>query len=145
MLYQPDSHQTLKGPAWDPDLARAAIVRLLTSTLDAYSPIDYWPLAGEAEVGENWQGQPPTSIYGSVIVLIHDSSASLHAWEPWIEEIGGDYRVVTLDLPGHGLTGGVPDNVYSSAAQLNTVAAVVAHLGIDQFVLGGNSMGGGVT
>jgi pimeloyl-ACP methyl ester carboxylesterase len=82
---------------------------------------------------------------GSVIVLIHGSNASLHAWEPWIEEIGGDYRVVTLDLPGHGLTGGVPDNDYSSAAQLNTVAAVVAHLGIDQFVLGGNSMGGGVT
>ena len=82
---------------------------------------------------------------GSVIVLIHGSNASLHAWEPWIREIGSDYRVVTMDLPGHGLTGGVPDNDYSSAAQLNTVSAVVTHLGIDLFVLGGNSMGGGVT
>lgn len=82
---------------------------------------------------------------GSVIVLIHGSNASLHAWEPWIREIGNDYRVVTMDLPGHGLTGGVPDNDYSSAAQLNTVSAVVSHLGIDRFVLGGNSMGGGVT
>jgi pimeloyl-ACP methyl ester carboxylesterase len=82
---------------------------------------------------------------GSVLVLVHGSNASLHTWEPWIRELGAGYRIVTMDLPGHGLTGGVPDNDYSSAAQLNTVSAVVTHLGIDQFVLGGNSMGGGVT
>jgi pimeloyl-ACP methyl ester carboxylesterase len=82
---------------------------------------------------------------GSVVVLVHGSNASLHTWEPWIRELGAGYRIVTMDLPGHGLTGGVPDNDYSSAAQLNTVSAVVTHLGIDQFVLGGNSMGGGVT
>lgn len=82
---------------------------------------------------------------GPVIVLIHGSNASLHTWEPWLREFGSSYRVVTLDLPGHGLTGGVPDTDYSSAAQINTVAAIVDHLGLDKFVLGGNSMGGGVT
>lgn len=70
MLYQPDRHQPLTGPTWDPELARTTIVRLLTSTLDAYSPIDRWPLPIAAEVGENWQGQPPTSIYlGAMGVL----------------------------------------------------------------------------
>ncbi len=38
------------------------------------------------------------------LVLIHGFSASLHAWEPWVERLSKDYRVVTLDLPGHGLT-----------------------------------------
>lgn len=82
---------------------------------------------------------------GPVIVLVHGSNASLHTWEPWLAEFASTYRVVTLDLPGHGLTGGVPDGDYSSAGQLKTVAAIVDHLGLDQFVLGGNSMGGGVT
>ncbi|MFT4677031.1 MAG: pimeloyl-ACP methyl ester carboxylesterase [Patiriisocius sp.] len=82
---------------------------------------------------------------GPVMVLIHGSNASLHTWQPWLTEFESSYRVVTLDLPGHGLTGGVPDGDYSSAGQLNTVAAVVDHLGLERFVLGGNSMGGGVT
>lgn len=82
---------------------------------------------------------------GDPVVLVHGSNASLHTWEPWVGELGDTYRIITMDLPGHGLTGGVPDQDYSSAAQLATVAAVVDHLEVDTFVLGGNSMGGGVT
>jgi pimeloyl-ACP methyl ester carboxylesterase len=80
-----------------------------------------------------------------VIVLVHGSNASLHTWEPWVDRLSPYYRVVTLDLPAHGLTGATPDHDYSSQAQINTVHAIVTHLGIDAFVLGGNSMGGGVT
>ncbi len=82
---------------------------------------------------------------GSPVVLIHGSNASLHTWEPWVATLGQKYRMVTLDLPGHGLTGKVPDRDYSPASQVAVVDAVVNHLGIDRFVLGGNSMGGGVT
>lgn len=80
-----------------------------------------------------------------VIVLVHGSNASLHTWEPWVDHLSPYYRIVTLDLPAHGLTGATPDRDYSSQAQINTVHAIVSHLGIDAFVLGGNSMGGGVT
>src|SRR5688572_11006361 len=38
------------------------------------------------------------------IILIHGFSASLHAWEPWRDRLADRYRIVTLDLPGHGLT-----------------------------------------
>jgi pimeloyl-ACP methyl ester carboxylesterase len=82
---------------------------------------------------------------GPPIVLVHGSNASLHTWEPWVQAIGDDYRVVTMDLPAHGLTGATPDKDYSTRAQLKTVDALVEHLGIDRFTLGGNSMGGGVT
>ncbi len=82
---------------------------------------------------------------GLPVVLIHGSNASLHTWEPWVEILGQQYRIITLDLPAHGLTGKVPDRDYSSANQVAVVDAVVAHLGVDRFVLGGNSMGGGVT
>ena len=76
--------------------------------------------------------------------LVHGSNASLHTWEPWVEILGESYRIITMDLPAHGLTGAVPDKRYDSPAQLRTVDAVVRHLGLDKFTLGGNSMGGGV-
>ena len=41
---------------------------------------------------------------GPTLLLIHGFSASLHTWEPWVQRLGDEYRVITLDLPGHGLT-----------------------------------------
>ncbi|MEM9620243.1 MAG: alpha/beta fold hydrolase, partial [Pseudomonadota bacterium] len=79
------------------------------------------------------------------IVLLHGSNASLHTWEPWVERLGDRYRIVTIDLPGHGLTGAVPDQQYTTAAFMATVTSVTQHLRLPPFVLGGNSMGGGVT
>ncbi|MDZ7670358.1 MAG: alpha/beta hydrolase [Gammaproteobacteria bacterium] len=96
--------------------------------------------ASGARVHFRDQGQPG----GVPLVLVHGANASLHTWEPWVRELGDTYRVVTMDLPGHGLTGQVPDGDYSRSAQMETVQAVLDHLAVERFVLGGNSMGGGV-
>ncbi|MEM7218379.1 MAG: alpha/beta hydrolase [Pseudomonadota bacterium] len=82
---------------------------------------------------------------GLPVVLIHGSSASLHTWEPWVAILGADYRLITLDLPAHGLTGRVAGDDYSTAAYIGAIDTVLGELGIERFVLGGNSMGGGVT
>ncbi len=79
-----------------------------------------------------------------VLMLLHGSNASLHTWEPWVKELAGDFRVITLDLPGHGLTGAVPGDNYSQKAMAGFVLEVAAALGLEHFALGGNSMGGGV-
>jgi pimeloyl-ACP methyl ester carboxylesterase len=79
------------------------------------------------------------------IILIHGANASLHTWEPMVERLGETYRVVTLDLPGHGLTGATPDTDYSAQGMMDAVDVVAAKLGLDDFVLGGNSMGGWVS
>ncbi|UZK70689.1 alpha/beta hydrolase [Sphingomonas sp. S1-29] len=78
------------------------------------------------------------------LLLIHGSNASLHTWEPWAERLGRRYRIVRLDLPGHGLTGEDPTHDYSTARQVEIVDRLVRALGIDRFAIGGNSMGGGV-
>ncbi|UNU41887.1 alpha/beta hydrolase [Sphingopyxis sp. YF1] len=78
------------------------------------------------------------------LILLHGSNASLHTWEPLVKRLGGEYRIVTLDLPGHGLTGGTPDKDYSADGMMAAVDVVAAKLGLDHFVLGGNSMGGWV-
>ena len=86
------------------------------------------------------QGNPR----GPVLVLVHGFSASLHTWEPWIQQLGGHYRIITLDLPGHGLTRAPKDYKASTAACVDVVADTTADLGVTSFVLAGNSMGGGV-
>ena len=82
---------------------------------------------------------------GAAVVLIHGAMASLHTWEPWVTILGQQYRVITLDLPAHGLTGQVPEHAYGADAFTETIHAVVNELGVERFVLGGNSMGGGAT
>lgn len=78
------------------------------------------------------------------IILIHGSNASLHTWEPLVKRLGATWRIVTLDLPGHGLTGATPDTDYSAEGMMDAVDVVAAKLGLDHFILGGNSMGGWV-
>jgi pimeloyl-ACP methyl ester carboxylesterase len=79
-----------------------------------------------------------------VLVLLHGSNASLFTWEPWSKSLSDHYRVVSLDLPGHGLTGAVPNHDYSGEGMVKFVVEVADKLGLQTFALGGNSMGGGV-
>lgn len=86
------------------------------------------------------QGNPA----GVPIVLIHGTAASLHTWEPMVERLGGKYRIITYTQPGHGLTGPNPEDDYSFAGMAEALDLVTDELGLEHFVLGGNSMGGWV-
>lgn len=82
---------------------------------------------------------------GTPLILLHGSSASLHTWAPLVERLGADYRIISYTQPGHGLTGPHPRDDYSFAGMAEALDLVVEELGVDQFVLGGNSMGGWVS
>ena len=86
------------------------------------------------------QGNPA----GPPIVLVHGFSASLHAWEPWVARLGDQYRVITLDLPGHGLTRTPPGFAASITGYSDIVDTLATALKTGPYVVGGNSMGGGV-
>ncbi len=76
------------------------------------------------------------------LFLVHGSNASLHTWETWVDELSRDYRLISIDLPGHGLTGAVADADYSIKAMADTIKQLADYLQIDTFALAGNSMGG---
>ncbi|MXP09033.1 alpha/beta fold hydrolase [Pseudoblastomonas halimionae] len=76
------------------------------------------------------------------IVLLHGSNADLHTWQPWVEALRERYRVIRFDQRGHGLTGPGTGDIYALEAFVGDVDAVADALGLDRFVLGGNSMGG---
>jgi pimeloyl-ACP methyl ester carboxylesterase len=87
---------------------------------------------------------------GPVIVLIHGFSASLQTWEPWVQRLAtgsdriNDYRVITIDLPGHGLTRAPAGYQANMENYRDLLAAFVASQHLTSFALGGNSMGGNV-
>jgi pimeloyl-ACP methyl ester carboxylesterase len=76
------------------------------------------------------------------LVLIHGSNASLYTWEPWVKRLSDKFRVITLDLPGHGLTGAVPNRDYTQEGMVKFIDQVARTLGLHRFAIGGNSMGG---
>ena len=78
------------------------------------------------------------------IVLIHGTSASLHTWDGWVAALSPHRRVVRMDLPGFGLTGPAPDGDYSMARYTGFMRDLLDLLNIDQAVLAGNSLGGGI-
>lgn len=76
------------------------------------------------------------------IVLLHGTAASLHTWEGWTKSLSATRRVITLDLPGFGLTGPSPLGDYSDDAYDSFLLSFFGELQIGRMVLGGNSMGG---
>lgn len=76
------------------------------------------------------------------IVLIHGTGASLHTFEGWAEELKEKHRVISMDLPGYGLTGPFPDRDYSIDNYVRFMDSFLSSLEIDKCILGGNSLGG---
>jgi pimeloyl-ACP methyl ester carboxylesterase len=78
----------------------------------------------------------------AAIVLVHGFSASLHTWDAWKTDLEMDYRVITLDLPGHGLSRAEDPAEAKISRFVSVVHEVTQDLGVDRFTLAGNSMGG---
>lgn len=78
------------------------------------------------------------------VMLLHGFSGSLFAFEPWSLALSDRFHVVSIDLPGSGLTGAVAGGDYTQGAMTEFVKDVADKLGLKSFALAGNSMGGGV-
>ncbi|MDP1821710.1 MAG: alpha/beta hydrolase [Archangium sp.] len=76
------------------------------------------------------------------LVLLHGTSASLHTWQGWVSRLEQHHRVITLDLPGFGLTGPFPDGDARLERTLHLLAALLGKLQVSRCVLAGNSYGG---
>ncbi|MGQ0532055.1 MAG: alpha/beta fold hydrolase [Caulobacteraceae bacterium] len=82
---------------------------------------------------------------GPPLLLIHGFSASLHTWEPWVQRLGDDFRIISIDLPGHGLTRAPAGYQASIEAFRDAVHEFVTQQQLEHFAVAGSSMGGNVT
>ncbi len=76
-----------------------------------------------------------------VVVLLHGYLESLFVWEEFIPHIYKELRVITLDLPGHGISE-VKGEVHTMEFLADTVKGALDALGIERCTVVGHSMGG---
>jgi pimeloyl-ACP methyl ester carboxylesterase len=117
---------------WTPDKPRA--------TLEATylrSAADYLDLPGQRiHLRDTGPRDKPA------VIMLHGFASSLHTWEPWAQSLSATHRVITLDLPGSGLSTPDPTGDYSDPRSIETLAAILDQLNLKQVSLIGHSMGG---
>ena len=82
---------------------------------------------------------------GRPIVLIHGNSSSSRVWSKQLEgSLGRKYRLIAIDLPGHGDSAPAPDpeKDYSAAGYSACIAAIARQLDLKNAVFVGWSLGG---
>lgn len=84
------------------------------------------------------QGNPD----GPVVLMLHGEGSSLHEWEAWVPLLEDRYRLISLDLPGHGLTGRTTYGLYDRLNVTNFVLRFARDLGISSYTLVGRDFGG---
>lgn len=75
------------------------------------------------------------------VVLLHGYLESMLVWDEFVPLLSDKLRVVTLDLPGHGIST-IRGEVHTMEYLAECVANTMQALGIDRYSVVGHSMGG---
>ncbi|MCE3258883.1 MAG: alpha/beta hydrolase [Bacteroidetes bacterium] len=78
---------------------------------------------------------------GKAVVLLHGYLGSHEIWNSTIEDLSRSYRVIAIDLPGHGGTACF-GYAHSMELMAKCVKAVMDQLKLKKYVIIGHSMGG---
>ena len=81
---------------------------------------------------------------GKVIVLLHGFTEDLHMWDRFASKLAKKFRVICIDLPGHGASECIAP-VHSMDLQAEIVRSVLKERKVGKCVMIGHSMGGYVT
>ncbi|HOY31746.1 MAG TPA: alpha/beta hydrolase [Bacteroidales bacterium] len=78
---------------------------------------------------------------GDAVVLLHGFTESLNIWNDFSERLSVSYHVISIDLPGHGLSECV-SQVHTMEMMAGCVKNVLDTIGVKLSVIIGHSMGG---
>ena len=79
---------------------------------------------------------------GPDLLLLHANYANLIDWNPWVDQLKKHFRVIRIDIPGHGLTEADPSNDYSMQRTVFLLENFLSELEIDTLSIAGASLGG---
>lgn len=77
-----------------------------------------------------------------VLVLLHGYMESLEVFEAFAGALGKMYRVICVDLPGHGFSQWQDREVITVDYSGDTVVSLLTKIGVDRATVIGHSMGG---
>jgi pimeloyl-ACP methyl ester carboxylesterase len=75
------------------------------------------------------------------VILVHGWTCDETTWSEQVPALATKYRVVTIDLPGHGKSGSPADGKLSMDLFARAIEAVRSEVGAERVTLGGHSMG----
>jgi pimeloyl-ACP methyl ester carboxylesterase len=75
------------------------------------------------------------------VILVHGWTCDSSSWDAQVPVLARRYRVITIDLPGHGKSDSPKDGKFSMDLFARAVEAVRAEAQADKVVLVGHSMG----
>ncbi len=78
------------------------------------------------------------------LLLIHGYGDSLHEWESWVARLKDQYHLVSIDLPGHGLTRAPAGYQANIEAFRDLTHDFARAQGLSRYTVIGNSMGGNI-
>jgi pimeloyl-ACP methyl ester carboxylesterase len=81
---------------------------------------------------------------GQSIVFIHGFGCSMDTWKSLAENLGNDFRLVLMDLKGHGYSDRPRDSHYSTQDQADIVVGLMENLKLTNVILVGHSYGAGI-
>ena len=79
---------------------------------------------------------------GETLLLVHGGGASMGDWGPWIDNLGERYKVITVDMPNHGLSDPLPADKVNTVEFSKKIESFVDTLGLNDFAIAGHSFGG---
>ena len=79
---------------------------------------------------------------GETLVMVHGFTSSLETWDALAKNLKADYRIIRLDLPGHGLTGPDPKERYTNEETVEFLGRFLVEVNVEAPILIGNSLGG---
>lgn len=112
---------------------------LAVNTERSASGLDHKTVTIGDETWHYLEGGPDDA---EVLLLLHGFGGDKDNWTRFARSLTENYRVIAPDLPGFGESVWHPDRDYSLFPQRNRVNTFVRALGLEQFHVAGNSMGG---
>lgn len=93
------------------------------------TPLHYWLTDGPAD--------------SPLIVFTHGAGCDHQMFDEQVKALTGKYRVLTWDVRGHGLSRPIGDS-FTLRIVVDDLLAILDQLGVQQAIIGGQSMGGNV-
>ena len=81
---------------------------------------------------------------GEDVLLLHGTGSATHSWSGLSAELVSNYRLVMLDLPGHGMTGCQNNQCFTLPAMAREISFLLSSLDVDPRWVVGHSAGAAI-